>query len=215
MRNTKTDNKNIALAKRVQQLRNDIDLHRLIGLNVNMLKKSGISNSLLGHIQNLALGSVAICICKIYEDSKRNDLDSIPDIIDSLPKLKLTVEQQRKLIGFGTRYGNSSKLTEPKSYLQGTLGLFMGIHSETFQSMKKYRDKIGAHSESKAKIVKLPSHGEFEVFFSFAKDFYEIISEIIINVGSAQFGRQVGNGFFKLMKSVGIKEPVFDFEEKA
>jgi hypothetical protein len=215
MRNTKADNKNIALAKRVLQLRNDIDLHRLIGLNLKALKKSDISNSLLGHIQNLAHGSIAICICKIYEDPKRNDLDSIPAIIDSLPTLKLTVEKQRKLIEFGTRYGNSSQLVEPKSYLQGTFGLFVGIHSVALLRIKKYRDKIGAHSESKAKITSLPSHEEFEAFFSFAKDFYEIVSEVIIGVGPAKFGRQVGNGFFKLMKSMGIDEPLFESKEKA
>lgn len=215
MRNNKTDNKNIALAKRVLQLRNDIDLHRLIGLNFEALKKSNINNSLLGHIQNLAHGSIAVCVCRIFEDSKRNELDSIPAVIESLPALKLTREQQNKLTEFGTRYGNSSKLTDPKSYLKGTLGLFMGIHSVPFERMKKYRDKIGAHSESKAKITSLPSHDEFEAFFSFSRDFYAVVSHVIINVGPAKFNRQVGKGFFKLMQSMGIDEPVFDFEEKA
>ncbi|GJQ58444.1 MAG: hypothetical protein SCALA701_12450 [Candidatus Scalindua sp.] len=215
MRNTKTDNKNIALAKRIQQLRNDIDLHRLIGLNLKALKKSDISNSLLGHIQNLALGSIAVCICKIYEDPKRNELDSIPSIIESLRALKLTVGQHKKLTEFGMRYGNSSKLTDPKSYFKGTLGLFTGMHFVTFERMKKYRDKIGAHSESKVKITSLPSHDEFEAFFSFAKDFYTIVADAIINVGPAIFERQVGNGFFKLIQAMGIDEPVFDFEEKA
>jgi len=215
MRNSKTDNKNIALAKRVLQLRNDIDLDRLIGLNLKALKKSDISNSLLGYIQNSAHGSIAICICKIYEDPKRNELDSIPAIIESLPTSKLTSEQQTKLTEFGVRYGNSSILTDTKSYLKGTLGLFMGMHSVTFERMKKYRDKIGAHSESKAKITSLPSHDEFEAFFSFAKDFYETVSDTIINVGPAKFSRQVGKGFFKLMRSMGIDEPVFDFEERA
>ncbi|MBW2637867.1 MAG: hypothetical protein JRC86_10165 [Deltaproteobacteria bacterium] len=81
--------------------------------------------------------------------------------------------------------------------------------------MKKYRDKMGAHSESKVKITSLPSHDEFEAFFSFAKDFYETISKTIIGVGPAKLGSQVGNGFCKLMKSMGIDEPFFDFEEKA
>jgi hypothetical protein len=214
MKDTKADNKNIALAKRVQQLRNDIDLDRLIGLNLKVLKKNNISSSLLGHIQNLAHGSIAICICKIYEDTKRNELDSIPAIIESLPRLTLTGEQYEKLTEFGMRYGNSSKLTDPKSYLKGTLGLFMGIHSVAFERMKKYRDKIGAHSESKVKISFLPSHDEFEAFFSFAKEFYEIISEAIIDVGPAKISRQVGKGFFRLMQSMGIDEPIFDFEEQ-
>ena len=219
MRDTKTDYKNIALAKLVQQLRHDIDLHRLIGLNLKALEKSEISNFLLGHIQNLAHGSIAICICKIYEDSRRNELDSIPAIIESLPTLELTAEQKQKITEFGMLYGNASKLTDTKSYLKGALGLFIGIHSATFDRLKKYRDKIGAHSESKVKIDSLPSHDEFETLFSFAKDIYEVVSETIIDVHPAVICRQVGKGFFKLMQSMGIDEPAFNFdfnfEEKA
>ena len=215
MRNTKTDNKNAALSNRILQLRNDIDLHRLIGLNLKALKKSNISNPLFGHMQSLAHGSIAVCVCKIYEDSKRNELDSIPCIIESLQELKFTAKQCKKLTEFGVRYGNSSKFTDPKSYLKGTLGLFMGMHSVVFARMKKYRDKIGAHAESKVDINFLPSHDEFESFFSFAKDFYEIISETIIDVSPAKFSGQVGKGFFKLMQSMGIDKPLFDFEEKA
>lgn len=211
MRGTKTDTKNIALARRVRQLRNDIDLHRLIGLNSKALKKSAISNSLLGHIQNLAHGSIAVCVCKIYEDPKRNELDSIPAIIESLPALGLTAEQQKKLSEFGTRYGNPSKLTDPRSYLKNTLSLFMGMHAAAFERMKKYRDKIGAHSESKATITSLPSHDEFEAFFSFAKDFYEIVSGAIIDAAPDETTGRVGKGFLKLMQSMGIDQPRFDF----
>ncbi|MBW2637984.1 MAG: hypothetical protein JRC86_10780, partial [Deltaproteobacteria bacterium] len=112
MRDTKTDKKNIALAKQVLQLRHNIDLDRIIGLNLKALKKSDINNSLLGHIQNLAHGSIAVSICKIYEDHNRNELDSIHSIIESLPELKLTDEQKEELTEFGMRYGNSSKLTD-------------------------------------------------------------------------------------------------------
>jgi hypothetical protein len=211
MKNTKTDNKNISLAKLLKQLRNDIDLHRLIGINSKALKKSTISNALLGHIQKLAHASIAICICKIYEDPRRNELDSIPAIIESLPTIELTDENQQMIKEFGMRYGNSSRLTDIKSYLKDTLVLFIGIHSLAFDRLKKYRDKIGAHSESKVNMPYLPSHDEFETFFCFAKDFYDIISGTIINVGPAGIERRVGNGFFRLMKSVGIDEPKIDF----
>ena len=213
MRDTKTDFKNIALAKLLLQLRGDIDLHRLIGLNLKSLRRSKISNALLGHLQNLAHGSIAICICKMLEESKRNELDSIPAIIESLPPLTISAEKAKKIEEFGSRYGNSCSLIEVKSYLRGTLGLFVGMHSRTFERLKKYRDKIGAHSESQVRKDSLPSHAEFEEIYTFAEDFYEVVSRNIINVSPVTFRGHVGKGFFKLMESMGLETLLFDFED--
>jgi len=216
MRDTKTDSKSIALAKTLLlQLRGDIDLHRLIGLNIKGLRRSNISSALLRHIQKLAHGSIALCICKMFEDSKRNELDSIPAIIESLPSLRLSPEQIHKIEEFGLRYGNSSDLSDVKSYLRGTFGLFIGMHSITFERLKKYRDKIGAHSESNIQINSLPSHAEFEIIYSFARQFYEVVSRNIIDVGPAPIRGYVGKGFFKLMESMGLEDPLFDFQDEA
>ena len=213
MRDTKTDFKNIALAKLLQQLRGDIDLHRLIGLNLKTLRRSNVSNALLGHLQKLAHGSIAICICKMFEESKRNELDSIPAIIDSLPSQTLCTDRVKKIEEFGSRYGNSCHLIDTKSYLQGTLGLFVGMHSSTFERLKKNRDKLGAHSESGAEIDSLPSHVEFETICTFAEEFYEVVSRNIIDVGPAAIQGCVGKGFFKLMESMGLEDPLFDFQD--
>lgn len=213
MRDTKTDFKNIAIAKLLLQLRGDIDLHRLIGLNIKSLRRSNINNALLGHLQGLAHGSIAICICKMFEESKRNELDSIPAIIDSLPPHTISSENAKKIEEFGSRYGNSCNLIDAKSYLRGTLGLFAGMHSSTFEKLKKYRDKIGVHSESRVKIDFLPSHTEFETIYTFAKEFYEVVSRNIIDVGPAAIQGYVGKGFFKLMESMGLEDPLFDFQD--
>ena len=42
MRNTKTDDKNIQLLKLIAQLRDHIDLHRIIGLNATELRDRDI-----------------------------------------------------------------------------------------------------------------------------------------------------------------------------
>lgn len=85
MLGTKTDKKNIELIKLVAQLRDHIDIHRIIGLNVDSLRNSDISNAFIGYLQKAAQESLAIYFCKIFESSTRNELNSISGIIDSLP----------------------------------------------------------------------------------------------------------------------------------
>ena len=84
MMNPKTDSKNIELLKLVAQLRDHIDVHRIIGLNVAAMGASTISAALLGYLQKSAHEGLAIYICKIFESSNRNHLNSIPGIIESL-----------------------------------------------------------------------------------------------------------------------------------
>ena len=214
MRKTKTDAKNFKLIELVAQLRGHIDLHRIIGLNVASLRDSDIDGALLGYLQKSAHESLAIYICKIFESSTRNELNSIPGIIESLPVTHLPERQKQAFASFGKRYGNHSDPTEARSYLKGTLGLFCGIHSESLDRLKEFRDKVGAHSDSKAAIRSLPSHSEFEILFSFANDFYELVSSSINNIGPASVPRRVGRGFLRLMKSMGVKGAKFDFDEE-
>jgi hypothetical protein len=64
MLNSKTAAKNIQLLKMLAQLRDHIDMHRIIGLNVRALRESQISGALLGYLQKSAHESLAIYICK-------------------------------------------------------------------------------------------------------------------------------------------------------
>ena len=214
MRKTRTDDKNSALLNLVRQLRNHIDLHRIIGLNVNALRHSHISGDFLGYLQNSAHESLAIYICKIFESSKGNELNSIPGIIESLPMTRLSDQQKPEFATFGKRYGNHSDPTEARSYLKGTFGLFCGIHSESLDRLKKFRDTIGAHSDSKAAIRSLPSHAEFEILFSFASDFHALVSDSINNVSPASVPRRAGRSFIRLIESLGVQAAKFDFDEE-
>ena len=98
------------------------------------------------------------------------------------------------------------------SHLKETFGLFCVIHSGPLDRLKEFRDTIGAHSDSKAALDSLPSHAEFETLYSFAADFYSLVSRFVINTGPAMVPRQAGKGLVKLMESMGVKTPKFDFE---
>jgi hypothetical protein len=212
MLGTKTDKKNIELLKLVAQLRDHIDIHRIIGLNVDSLQNSDISNVFIGYLQKVAQESLAIYFCKIFESSTRNELNSISGIVDSLPQTTLALEQRAAFFAFGKKYGNDTEPTEAKSHLKQTFSLFCDIHSGTLDGLKEFRDTIGAHSDSKAAIDSLPSHAEFETLYSFAADFYGLVSRSVINAGPAMVPRQAGKGLVKLMESMGVKAPKFDFE---
>jgi hypothetical protein len=214
MGNPKADGKNVQLLKLLAQLRDHIDLHRIIGVNVAALHGSEIGGALLGYLQKTAHESLAIYICKIFESSTRNDLNSIPGIIESLPVAPLSDAQKRDFATFGRKYGNNAVPVEAKSYLSGTFGLFCGIHSESLHRLKEFRDTIGAHSDAKAAIKALPSHAEFEAFFGFANDFYRLVSHSTYNVGPAVIPRDVGHAFIRLLEALGVRAPRFDFEEE-
>lgn len=208
----KTDQKNYKLIELIAQLRDHIDVYRIIGLNVPALEQTEISGAFLGYLQKSAQESLAMYICKIYESSTRNELNSIPGIIESLQVGPLSEAQKPEFSEFGKKYKNHSEATEAKSYLKGTFGLFCGIHSRSLDRLKEFRDKIGAHADSKANITDLPSLDEFEVLYSFANDFYVLISHSVTGYGPATVPRRVGPGFVRLAESVGTHGVKFDFD---
>jgi len=212
MLNTKPDAKNIQLLRMLAQLRDHIDMHRIIGLNVRELQESQISGALLGYLQKSAQESLAIYISKVFEASSRNDLNSIPGIIESVPAMPVTETQGRKLTDFGRKYGLYGAPVDARSYLKDTLIRFRDAHSESLSRLKEFRDTIGAHSDYDANITSLPSHAEFEALFGFAKDFYEVVSDSLIGSGPAVIPRAVGHGFVRLVRDLGVKHARFDFE---
>jgi len=209
----KTDAKNIELLKMISQLRDHIDIHRVIGLNAEALHGSKMSAALLGYLQKSAHEALALYISKIFESSARNELNSIPGIIESIPELRLSEAQKRDFAAFGRKYGNHAPPIEAVAYLRGTFGLFCGIYSDSLRRLKLFRDTIGAHSDSKASIKALPSHDEFEALFSFANDFYQLVASSINGVGPATIPRAVGRGFIRLLEAAGVQDPRFDFDD--
>jgi hypothetical protein len=121
--------------------------------------------------------------------------------------------QGYELATFGSKYGHEPSPADARSYLKDTLARFRDAHSESLGQLKEFRDTIGAHSDYRADITSLPSHAEFETLFSFAQDFYEVVSRSLIQVGPAMIPRMVGHGFVRLIEALGVQNPRFDFED--
>jgi hypothetical protein len=146
MHGSRIDEKNIQLLKLLAQLRDHIDIHRIIGLNLAAVREAQISGALLGYLQKSAHESLAIYICKIFESSTRNDLNSIPGIIESISATPVSEIQSRKLAVFGKKYGHAEAPTDARSYLGDIFELFRVAHSESLGRLKEFRDTIGAHT---------------------------------------------------------------------
>lgn len=207
----KTDLKNIELVKQLSTLRDHLDVHRIVGLNVLTIHESEFSAAFSGYLQASALDGLAMHICKIYEVSIRNDLNSIPGVIDSLLVKSPSSEERACLAEFGARHSNAAEPTEVQSYFRATFGLFSGLHGEALSRLKRHRDTIGAHSDHKASRDALPSHTEFEALYDFALDFYTVVAGAVIGVGPASVPRKSGPGLLRLLKAIGVENPKFDF----
>jgi AbiU2 len=212
MLGSKTDKKNIELSKLLYQLREDIDVERIIGLNVIALRESEISNALVGYLQKTAQESLALYFCKIFELPDGHSLNSIPGIISSIPETPLSGDHATAFLGFGRKYGNKANPSQAKSYLNKTFNQFRKSHSLSLKLLKNFRDTVGAHSDSDSNSKLLPSHDECEKLYTFAVEFYNLVARYVINSGPATIPRGASSGLVRLMKSMGIQNPKTDFD---
>ena len=135
---------------------------------------------------------------------RRNELNSIPALIDSLQASPLSEAQKPEFSAVGRSTRTTPRRPRPSRTLKGRFDLFCGIHSRSLDRLKEVRDKIGAHSDSKANITDLPSHAEFETLYSFAYDFYALVSDSVTGFGRATFQRS-GPGCVRLAKPLGAE----------
>jgi hypothetical protein len=212
MLGSKTDKKNIELSKLLYQLRDDIDVERIIGLNVVALRDSEISNALVWYLRKTAQESLALYFCKIFELPDGHNLNSIPGIIGSLPEIPLSGDQVTAFADFGRKYGNTANPSQVKSYLNKTFNQFRKRHSVSLKLLKNFRDTVGAHSDSDANSKFLPSHDECEKLYTFAVEFYNLVARYVINSGVAPIPGLAGSGLVRLLKSLGVQNPQADFD---
>ncbi len=210
----KLDAKNVELVKMLSALRDHIDIHRIIGLNNHRLKNSKISSALLGYMQKAAHESLAIYLCKIYESQGRNDLNSIPGILDATRDFKFEGPKISHIREFWKTYGNVAQLTNPHSHLTGTFHLFVSLHSESLRNLKIFRDAIGAHSDSKTSIKSLPSHAVFEDLYKFSLEFYSLVARAVGDSVPAILSAAAGRGLLKLFGQAGVPELQYQFENE-
>ncbi len=197
------DERVIQLLREIVNLRQNIYLHRMIGLNVEAIEASHLSNAFFGHIQFQALQSIALGICKIYEPQNRYDLNSIPGAIADLPEKLARPDGEELVNKFASSVG-AAVTADPRKTLVDAVETFLDNNKGDFDQFKTYRDKVAAHSEAGIKINRLPSHDSFDLFFEFARDSYAVMRRAYFDVEPALIHRKVAIGLKKLLEDNGV-----------
>ena len=212
MARTKLDRKTSELGKLVFRLRQDIDVARIIGLNVRGLRKLDVGRVFFGYSQVAAVESIAIGICKIYEKvSPPFDPNCIEAVLIRLEKYSLSPLQAKAIERFGRKYGNVLACKDPHDFLRKTLSDFRAQHAPALKSLRTFRNKAAAHSEFGFKRVSLPSHNEFEALFAFAEDFYRLVHDSVNGVGPALMSSTVGSSLHKVIIRLGVTKAAYHF----
>jgi len=206
-----TDIKNIELAKQLSRLRDHIEIQRVIGLNVERLRDSSVSGALLGYMQLTALESLAMQLAKIYERTKKFDLNSIAGTINSIEDFDADQHQLAEIKKFSADYGSKADVERAAAHLRKTYSHFCREHNRALDLARHFRNKFGAHSEAGAERKNLPSQAEFDALFDFAYAFYCLVACVVVGVGPATIECRAGVGFARLLNDMGVSEIRRDF----
>lgn len=204
---TPIDEKNIGLAKLLYGLRQDLDIYCLISVNADAINQRSVGNSFFGHLQQLAIVSITLSICKIYEKERGYELNSIPGVITYLRKEAPTALDATKLNGFIEEYDAPANVASPISALQLTIDRFRHRYRGDLESFKTFRDKKAAHSEYAINIDALPSYNVMEKLFFFGADFYNLVSAAFVGVSPCDLrtNRPVKIGLKGLLQELGLE----------
>jgi AbiU2 len=203
------DHKNIELAKTLFCLRQDMDIHCLIAVNVPKIKANGIGTLFFGHVQKRMIESIVLAICKLYEDEKRNELNSIQGVLNSLFRRTPppTIEKS-SVQDFVKKQGGPYDEPDLLKALQTTFDQFRSEFSDALSRFKTARDKLIAHSDYQVTIDNLPSFDTMERLFYFGADFYAVVSSSFVGCGPDDLRnrREVKSNFRKLLAKIGISD---------
>lgn len=213
---TKLDRKNGELKQAASNLRQNLDIHRLLSLNWADIKKCcGAGQQFFLQVHNQAVESIVLDICKIYEKEGGYELNSVDGIIRDVCRNKPKLLNGSAIKNFVERYDGSSAVGCPFCALESATDRFRKKHKADLKGFKKARDKIIAHSEH-AEIKKVvPSFSAMEELFSFASDFYAVIYRSFIGNGPVNLWswRPVEVALGNLLKQIGIANVKTNWEQ--
>lgn len=155
------------------------------------------------------LESIVLAVCKIYEDEKRYELNSIQGVLNSLSRKQPSLKaDKREVRDFVSKYGASSGPMDPMDALQVTFDGFKIKYAAELERFKTARDKLVAHSEFGVPRDSLPSFDTMENLFFFGAEFYMIVSNSFVGSGPADLKnrREVKSDLVKILRLIGLQD---------
>lgn len=205
MLNSKIDNKNIGLLKKLFWLRQELDVHCLIAVNASSINKKGVGKSFFAFIERSCIDLIALNICKIYDYERQYELNSIEGVLKCISSGKLSAIDPSHIDDFIRKYDSPNK-DESLSTLSSCIAGFKKRYQKELERFKTYRDKVVAHSELGFNPNDLPSYDVMERLFSFGADFYMLVSAVFVSTDSVSVvpcdlnsNRKVKTGLIKIL----------------
>ncbi len=197
----------------IYNLRQDIDIHRMIGLNVDGLLEAGASKAFFGHLQNLTMRSISLGISKIFEPQrgKRFELYSVPAILDVLPDGIPEYHSFERFERFALNYGGCPTFESGREIIRSAYERVSDQYKAELKDLKTYRNKFVAHPEFGVMEAMLPSHKTFDELWGFARDFYVLVHDQYNGVGPALIGASVRAGLRRTFKQLGLRQVIETF----
>jgi hypothetical protein len=212
--NGKIDNKNIGLVKNLWQLRQALDVYCLISANADFINQKGGGKVFFGFVQSLCLRSIALEVCKIFEDEKRDErgkvkyeLNSIDGVLKAIESDSLSIPDSPRVCNFLEKYGSGRAQEGLLTSLTSAFAGFKRNHQKELREFQTVRNKWIAHSEYEFSWENLPSYDVMEQLFDFAWGFYSAVSETI-GVGPCNLdsSRQVRSSMKKILRDLGLED---------
>ena len=141
--NSPIDRKNINLAKLVYGLRQELEIYCLISTKADSINKRGTGKKFFGYLQKLSIVSITLSICKIYENQKGYELNSINGVFQNLIKDSATVIDKLKVQDFIQKYDGTLDDIDSILALERTIKRFRKKYKNELDSFKTFRDKHG------------------------------------------------------------------------
>ena len=200
LQDTDLDKRNTQLGYMLKRLHQNIDIDRIIGLNVCSLEESSIGNPFIGYLQEQAICFIALDISKIYEKQKHHPLNSINGVISAIPDNVKTEDKISPINEFFKDHGiQTSKSDDLKTILLCVLEQIEDRYKDKLGGLKKLRDKYIAHSDSGFGSATLASHNDYEALLKFAYDFYALDFKLFFDVVAAFLRAKVSGDFSRVM----------------
>ncbi len=219
---TDLDERNTELGYMLKRLRQNIDIDRIIGLNVDPLRKSSIGDPFIGYLKEQAICFIALDISKIYEKKKKikkktYNLNSIEGVISAIPDHVKTDDKDKiqhinKI--FKDHDIQTCKSDNLKTILLCALEQIEDRYKNELENLKNLRDKYIAHSDSDFSSATLASHNDYEALLKFGYKIYDLISGNYVGTKAAFLGAKVGTDFKKMIKKHGISNPIITYEQR-
>ncbi len=201
----KLDDKNIEFTKILFEMKQNLDIYKLISLNAKEINEKGAGKTFWAIIQKATLRLFIIDVCKIYEKQKRNKLNSIPEILDFIKDNQIPFKDFEPIKIF---IQNRRKSAEPKKCLESLgeiVDEFMESNKDPLNDCKTFRDKKLVHAEDivEVKPKNLPNYDKLEELLKFGIDFYAMVHEAFI--GGFPVQHKIDKRAFASLHSILIK----------